>query len=124
MKHWVVGLWAVAALGLSGCPALLLGAGVAGGYAISQDSVRNQFELPKEQVYQRALTVSKQMGFVTLEDAPHGRIALKIQGTKVNIEVNPLTRHAVELKVSGRNEFLMPDVQTAQAVYNKIIEGL
>ena len=124
MRGWVVGVVAASALGLSGCPALLLGAGVAGGYAISQDSVRNQFDLPKSQIYQRALTVSKQLGFVTLEDEPHGRISLKIQSTKVSIEVNPLTRHAVELKVSGRNEFLMPDVQTAQAVYNKIIEGL
>ena len=42
----------------------------------------------------------------------------------VTITVKPLTRHSVELKVQARNSFLLPEIDTAQAVYNKIIEGL
>lgn len=111
-------------LGLSGCAVLWLGAGAAGGYAIGKDSVRNQFDLSKEFVYQQSLAVSKQMGLVTLEDAAHGQIRLKIGDTNVTITVKPLTKKTVELNVKARNQLLMPQVDVAQAVYNQIIERL
>jgi hypothetical protein len=117
-------LLAVACLGLTGCPLLWLGAGVAGGYAISKDSVRNQFDLSKDVVFQRSLDVAKEMGFVTLEDRARGIIELKVQDANVKITVSQLTRKTVELRVRARNSLLMPEIDVAQAVYNKIIEKL
>lgn len=122
MRTLRVVMLAVLSLGLCGCPLFLVGAGMAGGYAISKDSVRNQFDLPREALYRRSLEVAKQMGFVTLEDAAHGKIVTKIQDTTVTITVTQLTRRAVELRVKARNQLLMPEIDVAQAVYTKIIE--
>jgi hypothetical protein len=115
---------AAVSLGLSGCALLLVGAGVAGGYAISKDSVRNLFDLPKAHVYEQSLAVAKELGAVTLEDRVHGRINAQVQDINVTITVRPLTQRTVELKVKARNDLLMPKVDTAQEVYSKIIERL
>lgn len=112
------------AAGTSGCAALLVGAGLAGGYAISKDSVRNQFDLSKETVYQQSVAIAKDMGFVSLEDPQRGEIHLKIGDANVTITVRPLTRRSTELKVRARNAFMMPEIEVAQQVYNKIVEKL
>ena len=114
----------VASLASSGCALLLVGAGVAGGYAISKDSVRNVFDLPQDVVYSRSLQVAKQMGLVMLEDRTHGQIKAKIQDVNIHITVKPLTKRTIQLIVRGRNNFGMPQVDVAQEVYNKIIEQL
>ena len=108
----------------SGCAAALVGAGVAGGYAISQDSVRNTFDLSKEDVYRESLAVANDSGFVTTEDPAHGLIKLKIDNTNVTITVKRLSKKTVELKVKARNQFLLPEINVAQDVYNKIIDRL
>ena len=115
---------ALVSLGLSGCPLIWLGAGAAGGYAISKDSVRNQFDLPKETIYRESLAVAREMGLVTLEDPSHGRIQLRVENANVTITIKPMTQRAVELKVRARNQFLMPEIEIAQALYNKIIARL
>ena len=124
VRNLALAILAVASLRLCGCPLVLVGAGVAGGYAISKDAVRNQFDLSKDAVYHQSLAVAKQMGQVTLEDMTHGLIELKVGDTNVTITVKPLTKKTIELKVKARNQFLMPQVYVAQTVYNKIIERL
>ena len=113
-----------ASLWLSGCAVLLVGAGVAGGYAISKGSVRNVFDLPQEVVYDRSLAVAKEMGVVTSEDRAHGRLKAEIQDVNVTITVKPLTKKTVQLIVKGRSDLFMPKVDVAQEVYTKIIERL
>ncbi|MBI3333153.1 MAG: hypothetical protein HYZ93_03590 [Candidatus Omnitrophica bacterium] len=112
-----------ASLAMSGCALFLVGAGAAGGYAASRDSVKNQFDLPKDFVFQQGLAVAKKMGQVTLEDPSRGEIRAYVNGARVTITVKPLTRSAVELKVKARKS-LMPAVDTAQQVYNQIATGL
>ena len=114
----------VASLGFSGCAAVLLGAGAAGGYALSKDSVKNNFDMSKDRVYKQSLGVAKEMGQVTSEDSKNGRIEAKVKEIDVVITVKPLTKKTVELKVSGRNKFKMPAVDVAQEVYTKIVERL
>ena len=111
-------------LGFSGCAVLLLGAGGAAGYAVSKDSVKNTFDLSKEFVYKQSLGVAKDMGLVTLEDHTHGQIQLRVANANVTITVKPLTKKTVELEVKARNPLLMPELDVAQAVYNKILERL
>ncbi|MDP3723994.1 MAG: DUF3568 family protein [Candidatus Omnitrophota bacterium] len=123
-KRWRVVMLMAASLGLSGCALFLVGAGVAGGYAISKDAVQNVLDLPKEHVYDHALAVAKEMGMVALEDRAHGHIKAEIQDVNVTITVKPLTKKTVQLVVQGRNDFLMPKVDVAQEVYTKILERL
>lgn len=114
----------VSSLGISGCALLLVGAGAAGGYAISKDSVKNVFDLPKEHVYDQSVAVVKEMGVVKLEDRIHGLIKGEVQEVNVTITIKPLTHKTVELKVRGRNHVWMPKVDVAQEVYTKIMERL
>ncbi len=123
-NRWSVVLMALVSLGLCGCPLILVGAGAVGGYAVSKDTVRNQFEMSKEHLFQQSLAAAKDLGFITTEDAVHGLIKLKVQDTNVTITITPLTQRAVELKVKARNSLLMPQVDIAQQVYNNIIKRL
>ena len=113
-----------ASFALSGCPVVLLGAGVAGGYAISKDSVTNNYDLSKNRAYDAGFSVLKEMGQVITEDKKNGLIKGKIKDVDVAITIKQLTRKTVELKVSGRNQLKMPSVDVAQEVYNKIDERL
>ena len=111
-------------LGLSGCALFLIGAGAAGGYAISKDSVKNDYDLPMDRVYRESLGVVKEMGQVTLEDPKRGLIKAQVNDINVTITVKPLTRRTVELKVKARSDLLMPKVETAQEIYNRIASRL
>ena len=125
MKKLVWGVLFAASFAFSGCgAAVLLGAGAAGGYALSKDSVKNHFDLSKDRVYKTSLGVVKEMGQVTLEDGKNGKIQAKVKEADITITVKPLTKKTVELKVSGRNKFKMPAVDVAQEVYTKIVERL
>ena len=119
----IVGLMALL-MSLSGCALFLVGAGVAGGYAISRDSVRNVFDMSGNQLYDKSLAVAKEMGLVTLEDHVHRLIKADVQEVHITITIKQLTKRTVELRIQGRNRWLMPKVDVAQAVYSKIIEGL
>jgi hypothetical protein len=116
---------AVAAMaGVSGCAALLIGAGAAGGYAISQDSVKNHFGLSAPTVFRASRDVMRELGLITLEDERHGVIKGTVQGANVTINVKPLTAKTVQLKVKARDDLLFPKIDIAQAVYTRILEQL
>ena len=119
-----IALLIVGAMSLSGCIAILLGTGAAAGYAVSKDSVKNSFDLPKDFVYRNSLTVAKEVGFITVEDAAHGLIQMKVGEANVTITVKPITKRSVELKVKARNQLLLPEIDVAQTVYTKIIQRL
>ena len=109
---------------LSGCAAVLLGAGAAGGYAISKDSITNGFDLPPSHVYHVSREVIGELGLVTVEDERRGLMKAVVQGAKVTITVKPISEKTVELKVKARNALLFPKIDVAQTVYNQIIQRL
>ena len=123
-RGWRLVALMVACLGLSGCALLLVGAGAAGGYAISKDSVQNVFDLSQDHVYDQSLAVVKEMGAVKVEDRLHGLIKAEVQEVHMTVTVKPLTKRTVELKVRGHSDLWMPKVDVAQEVFNKIAERL
>jgi len=118
-----LGVLAVLAVGLSGCAALLVGAGAAGGYAVGRDSITNHFDLSQGHVYGVSRSVVKQMGLVTMEDERRGRFQADVDGATVTVTVTPVSEKTVKLKVKAR-KFLMPKLSVAQDVYNRILERL
>ena len=119
-----VGSLAVLAVCLSGCAALLVGAGAAGGYAVSKDSIRNHFDLPPSTVYHAAREVIGEEGLVTVEDERRGLIKAQVEGANVTITVKRISEKTTELKVKARNDLLMPKIDIAQVIYNKILGRL
>ena len=120
----VVALLASAVIGLSGCALLLVGAGAAGGYAISRDSVRNLFDLPAETVFRVSRDVVAEEGVITVEDSRNGLIKATMAGANVTVTVKPMTKRTVELKVKARDSLLFPKVDIAQEIYTKILGRL
>lgn len=121
MRHMRVAV--VAALlagGLSGCAVLLLGAGAAGGYAISKDSITNHYDLSSTVVYQAAREVIGEEGLVTLEDEHRGLIKAEVLDANVTIQVRKVSDRTTQLQVKARNDLLLPKIDIAQNVYNKI----
>lgn len=114
----------ILAIGLSGCAAFLLGAGAAGGYAISKDSIKNRFELPPSHVYRVSRDVIGEVGFVAVDDERRGLIKANVEGVTVTITIKPISEKSVELVVRARNNLLLPKIDTAQMVYNRIIQHL
>ena len=114
---------AAAALGLSGCAVLLVGAGAAGGYAIGRDSVKNLFDLPAEAVFRASREVVAKEGLITIEDARNGLLKATVEGATVTVTVKPVTKKTVELKVKARDN-IFPKVDIAQAIYTRILERL
>ncbi len=122
MKHLVaVGLLAGA---LSGCAMLLIGAGAAGGYAISRDSIANRVEQPPDVVYDMSRDVLHELGFVLADDEGRHRLRGTVEGASVTITVTPVSERMTELKVRARNNVLLPRITVAHTVYNAIIERL
>ena len=111
-------------LALSGCALLLVGAGAAGGYAISKDSVRNYFDLPQGEVYRAGRDVVAELGAIISEDSRHGTLKGIVQGATVTVTVKPVSRRTVELRVKARDNLFMPELDVAQAVYNNIFSRL
>ena len=114
----------VALVCVCGCAPLLLGAGAAGGYAISRDSIKNTFEVSQVHLYQVSREVIGDVGFVTTEDARRGLIQATVEGATVTITVTPASDNRMELKVKARNKLLMPKIRVAQDVYNRIVNRL
>lgn len=109
---------------LSGCAAALLGVGAAGGYAISRDSISNQFELPASHLYHMSREVMGELGIVTREDESRGWMNGTVGGVSVTLTIRQISERMVELKVKARNKFLMPRIGVAQTVYNRILQRL
>ena len=117
-------LLALVPVSLSGCALFLVGAGAAGGYAMSKDSIKNYFDLSQRHAYRTARDVVAELGAVTSEDARHGVLKGVVQGANVTVIVKPVSRTTVELRVKARDSLLLPKLDVAQAVYNKIFPRL
>ena len=117
LKLLIIAVLTVACLG--GCVACLVGAGVAGGIAISKDSAK----LEKDVSYDRAWRVTHDtltnMGMVSLRDKQAGKIEAQVQGAKVNVTVSKITSSATRIKVKARKN-LMPNVDLAIDILNQI----
>ena len=109
---------------LSGCAVLLVGAGAAGGYAVSQDSVKNNFDLPAGEVFRASRDVVRAAGLVTTEDERHGTLKAVVQGADVTVTVTPVSRKTVELRVKARDHVLLPKIEIAQSLYTQILDRL
>ena len=119
-----VAVLAAAALSLSGCAVLLLGAGAAGGYVVSQDSVKNNFDLTAGEVFRASRDVVRSAGLMTTEDERHGTLKAVVEGANVTVTVKPISKRTVELKVKARDNLLIPKIDIAQGLYTKILERL
>ena len=109
----------------SGCPLFLLGAGAAGGYSISKDEIEGTLEKPLDRVWKASREVIMYEGFIRREDRPHGMIESQVGKSEVKIEVRQIAERTVRVRVKARKGYkLVPDLELANELYNKILKKI
>ena len=110
---------------LSGCVLFLVGAGVAGGVAISKDTIEGHTEKSLDRVYKASREVVMDEGFIRLEDKTHGIIESEVRKSEVKIEIRQITDKTVRIQVKARKGMkLVPNPALANELYNKIAQRI
>lgn len=102
-----------------GCAAVLIGAGVAGGVAISEDTAKLDIDTSYSRAWKVAYDTIKDMGAINVQDKNSGRIEANIQNTHVVAKVLPLTAQTVRIEVKARKN-LLPNMDLAMLIVNRI----
>ncbi|HXV27433.1 MAG TPA: DUF3568 family protein [bacterium] len=128
-KKWISTAMIVMMIGMgtlsSGCALFLLGAGGAGGYAISKDEIEGMLDQPYDKVWKASETVLRQEGLVTLSLKDKGEIQAEVEKSKIEVSIDQLTPKTVRLRVKGRRlKNLFPDIKKAQNTFNQIMRQL
>ena len=109
----------------SGCALFLIGAGVAGGVAISDDEIEGVVDRSYDKVWKASHDVLTKEGFVKSEDRPHGSIEGEVGKSEVKISIAQLTERTVRIRVKARKDYkVVPDLQLANELYNKIFQKI
>ena len=113
----------VLCVSMAGCAPLIVGAavGVAGGYAVSRDTVQGDSDKSFESLWNAAIEVSKYRGVVKKDDFKRGTIEVLADSSKVWIQLIRVTDTATRLRVSSR-KFRFPNLALAQELFTKIID--
>ena len=107
----------------SGCAPLILGAGAAGGYLASADSVEASFDVTRDEAYKISRKIILDKGEILEEDEQAGFINGYVVNTNVKIYIEETTPSTTKVRVSGRR-FLTPDISTAQNILMTISKQL
>ena len=103
-----------------GCAAVLIGAGVAGGVAISEDTAKLEADTSYNRAWKVTYATLKEMGAVNTQDKDSGKIEANVQDTRIEARVIPVTSRTVRIEVKARKNFL-PNMDLAMTIVNKII---
>lgn len=103
----------------SGCAAVLIGGGIAGGMAVSRDTA----EIVKDTSYDKAWDVTRktldEMGVINLEDKKAGKIEANVKDSKITAQVTQLTGKSVKVTIKARKN-MFPKIELAMEIVNKI----
>ena len=109
----------------TGCVAVLLGAGAAGGYAASKDEIEGVTQEKFDRVFRVAKDVIRDNGFLRVEDALAGEIEAEVEGSEVKMTIRQITDKSVQLRVQARKGYkLLPNIKLAQRLFNQIMQEL
>jgi len=112
----------VFAMSISGCAVALIGAGVAGGMAISSDTVKTDVDNKAADIWESAVYTVKKMGVVTTENKLKKTLEAIAEESNVTVWVEELTPKACRLKVKARKN-LLPNINLAHKISVRIIES-
>lgn len=121
-KFKIAGLLSLCLL-FSGCAIFLLGSGVAGGIAISKDTIEGNWDKSLDKVWRESREVLMQEGFIRLENRVGGKIEAEVRKSMVEVEILQISARTVRIHVKARKGHkLLPDIDLANGIYNKIFE--
>ena len=104
---------------LYGCVAVLIGAGVAGGIAISEDTAKLEADTGFRRAWGAAYEAVESMGAITSRDKDAGKIEATVRESKVNVQIVAVTSKTIRIQVKARKN-LLPNIDLAMEIINKI----
>lgn len=104
---------------LSGCVAVLVGAGVAGGIAASQDKGQLQVDCNFDRAFKTTHVALDRMGIINSEDKSSGSIEATLQESHVIARVVSVTAHSTRIEIKARKN-LLPNIDLANKIINDI----
>ena len=104
---------------LYGCVAVLIGAGVAGGIAISEDTAKLEVDTSFRRAWGASYKTIESMGTITLRDKEAGKIEATVRESKVTVQIVAVTAKTVRVEVKARKN-LLSNTDLAMEIINKI----
>ena len=102
-----------------GCAAVLIGAGVAGGVAISEDTAKFEVDTSYGRAWKATYDTIQKMGAINMQDKDSGKIEANVRDTKIEAKVIPLTPQTVRIEIKARKN-LLPNMDLAMTIINRI----
>lgn len=102
-----------------GCAAVLIGAGVAGGVAISEDTAKLEVDTSYNRAWSITYDTIKKMGAINNQDKLSGKIEANVQDSKITAKVIPITPQTVRIEIKSRKN-LLPNMDLAMNIINRI----
>lgn len=103
----------------SGCVAIILGAGVAGGIAVSQDTIRLQSNTSHDRAFNVTHQTLDRIGIINKEDQKAGIIESTVEDSHVVARIIPVTKNSIRIEVKVRKN-LLPNMDLASKIVNDI----
>ena len=120
MKKILMTCFVVASLlSVYGCAAVLIGAGVAGGVAISEDTAKLEVDTSYGRAWKVTYDTIHSMGAINTQDKDSGKIEANVQDTRIEAKIIPLTPQAVRIEIKARKN-LLPNMDLAMRIINRI----
>lgn len=127
MKNKIILSFLLIALAVpfSGCALFLIGAGAAGGYAISKDEIEGLVDGSSSRAWTAAREVIMKEGVLKAENAALGTLEAEVGSSTVEIHAEQVTAKTTRLRIKARKtKGLFPDIELAQQTYTKIVKKL
>ncbi|MCK5707602.1 MAG: hypothetical protein KAI43_08105 [Candidatus Aureabacteria bacterium] len=116
---------------VSGCAPLLIGLGALGGYAISPDTVEGIYEAKQSEAFRISKDIMMEWTTDLLEDEAETELIGTLDKKRIWVFTEQLDNKTVRIRVKGRkfglsdvnriNTYPLPDIKTAQNIFEKIV---
>ena len=106
-------------LSLCGCIAFMVGAGVAGGVAVSKDTAKLEIDTSYQQAWRATYDTIFDLGAISLRDEQAGKIEANVRDSSVTAQIAQVTPKSVRIEIKARKD-LMPNLDLAMEIINRI----
>ena len=115
----------------NGCATVLVGLGALGGYAISEDELEGIYTVNRDEVFRICKEVALDWSNDVLEDEHQTELIATSETRRIWIRIESLTQDTTRIRVKARkygfrdinkvNTYTLPDIKTAQFVFERIV---
>ncbi|MCF7873100.1 MAG: hypothetical protein K9L80_02735 [Candidatus Omnitrophica bacterium] len=124
MKEKIVYLSCIFILLSTGCIPVLIGAGAAGGYALSNDAAEGKISTEYRVLWDLCLdTLEEKEAEILVINQARGYIKAVVSEHAVTFRINSIDTDYQRLKIAARRSY-MPKPQFAQKIFFEIVEQL